>query len=390
MIFRLFFLWRIFLFIPLLVGERLLTFREGYSYTHLWEFVKPYHPVDQIILYPWANFDGIHYLLIAGQGYTNNLGFLPLFPITIHFASGLLGDGNIFGPVQFFIGLFFANAFFIASLYFLFKLIRLDYSKSQAYEVIIFLLVFPTSFFFGSIYSESLFLLLAIAAFYFARKKQWLLAGICGFFLSITRIVGIFILPALIIDFFREEKVISVWKKSTLQERIHLLIKFLPLCLTPMGIIIYEFYNYLQKGDYLYFLHAHGNLGNGRAVDAIISIPQTLYRYSKILLSVPVIQFEWWIALLEIGTFFIVLLLLLLAVKKKVRLSYIVFSYLCFLLPALSGTFSGLPRYSVVLFPIFIIIMLIENKVVKSFYLILSTILLFILLMFFSKGYFIA
>ncbi len=390
MILVLFFIWRIFLFIPLLLGEKLLTFRTGYEYTHLWKFVEPYAPVDHVLLYPWANFDGIHYLLIAGQGYTNNLGFLPFFPTLIHSVASLFGGGEPFGAAQFFTGLFLANLFFLASLYLIFKLLRLDYSVAKSYQVIVFLLAFPTSFFFGSIYSESIFLLLTLAAFYFARKKQWVLVSIAGFFLAITRIVGIFILPALIIEFFQQEKVIHRWKALTVRERLQLFFKFLPLCFVPLSIMAYAFYNYLQKGDYLYFLHAHGNLGNGRAVDAVISIPQTVYRYGKILFSVPVAQFEWWIGLLEISTFFIVLLLLVLAIKKKVRLSYIVFSCLCFLLPVLSGTFSGLPRYSVILFPIFITLMLIKSKVVKVFYIIISTILLFILLMFFSKGYFIA
>ncbi len=266
----------------------------------------------------------------------------------------------------------------------------MDYTKVQAYQVITFLLVFPTSFFFGSIYSETLFLLLSVAAFYFARKRMWMLAGICGFLLAITRIVGIFILPALIIEFFQQENVKEVWKKLNVRKRIHLFLKFLPLCFIPFSIIVYGFYNLWQKGSFFYFLQVHGNLGNGRAVDSVIAIPQTIYRYSKILLSVPMTQFEWWIALLEVGTFFMVSVLLFLAFKKKVRLSYLVFVSLCFLLPCLSGTFSGLPRYSVVIFPIFIALMLVKNKVIKFLYVIVSIIVLFLLLMFFSKGYFIA
>ena len=110
----------------------------------------------------------------------------------------------------------------------------------------------------------------------------------------------------------------------------------------------------------------------------------------KIILSIPYSQFEWWIALLEITTFFIVSFLLYLSWKKKIRLSYLIFSVPCFLLPIFSGTFTGLPRYSLVLFPIFISLALINQKLIKLFYVIIAPILLFLLLMFFSKGYFIS
>ena len=108
----LFLFWRILLFIPLLVGEHLLPFRSGYEYVHLWKFIEPYSPVSQIVFYPWANFDGIHYLLIAGEGYSNNLGFLPLFPWTIYLVTSLFSISETYGVVQFFVGFLLAIGVF--------------------------------------------------------------------------------------------------------------------------------------------------------------------------------------------------------------------------------------------------------------------------------------
>jgi len=298
----------------------------------------------------------------------------------------LIGNESTFSPSYFFSGLIISNLAFLASLFIFYKLLLFDYKRGVAITSIVFLLLFPTSFYFGAVYSESLFLLLTLLTFYFARKKRWLAAGITGMFLSITRIVGIFILPALIYEFVKQEK-IDIKKIKNI---FKLFLRLWPLFFIPLSVFGYGIYNFLNKGEFFYFINAHGNLGNGRTVNSIVLFPQTIFRYIKIILSIPYSQFEWWIALLEITTFFIVSFLLYLSWKKKIRLSYLIFSVPCFLLPIFSGTFTGLPRYSLVLFPIFISLALINQKLIKLFYVIIAPILLFLLLMFFSKGYFIS
>jgi len=72
----LFVVWRIFLFSPLYFSDKSLPYRQNYEYTSLLKEAKTSPVVVNFFLYPWANFDGIHYLLIAGEGYTNNFGFL--------------------------------------------------------------------------------------------------------------------------------------------------------------------------------------------------------------------------------------------------------------------------------------------------------------------------
>lgn len=375
-----FLVWRTLLFLPLFVSEQALSYRQGYDYTNIWKFTKPYEPVSNFLLYPWANFDGVHYLSIAGRGYTNDdLGFFPLFPLTISASSSSFGTGEAFGAAQFFAGFFVSNLAFIAALFVLYKLIELDYPIKTARLAILFLLVFPTSFYFGSIYSESLFLLLALLTLYFARKKQLFAGSFLGLLASLARLVGIALLPALIYELFRKEK--------TAKKRLIAALLFL---IIPLGYIGYSFFNWTISGNAFSFIQAHATLGNARSVDTVILIPQTLFRYGKILFSLPHSQFEWWIAVLELATFIFAALLIFYAWKKGVRFSYILFALVAFLIPASSGTFTGLPRYTLVIFPIFIALALIKNRLVQIAYVTTSLILLFILLMFFSKGYFIA
>lgn len=382
-IFLFFIAWRFLLLIPLIAGYFFISYNTNAPYTNLWNFIKPYPPVDSFLLFPWANFDGVHYLSIAANGYAqdgSNARFFPLFPMVTRGLSQLFGGKEAFGVVQFFSGLLLANSFFLLALIVFYKLVRLDYSHSIAVTSMLFLLVFPTSFFFASIYSESLFLLLLLLSFYFARKKRWFTAGVFGMLLCATRIVGIAIFPALIFLFVHQEKV----KLKTL------LIRGLPLLLIPMGLLSYALFNLIRWGNALTFLFAQGQVINERSVTSIVLPVQTIIRYVKILATIPILQFAWWTALLEVLTFLLVVTLLTATFKKKVNHSYLVFALFALLIPTFSGTFTALPRYVLVLFPIFMTLALLENKIVEVIYAVASVVILFILLVFFSRGYFIA
>ena len=56
------------------------------------------------------------------------------------------------------------------------------------------LAIFPTSVFFTTLYTESLFLMTSVAAFYYARRSRWALAGIWGLLASLTRVTGLLLL----------------------------------------------------------------------------------------------------------------------------------------------------------------------------------------------------
>lgn len=368
--------WRILLLIPLFTSEVLLSPRTGYGYTLLTYFLEKGSILSNFLLYPFANFDGVYYLLIAAKGYTVNAGFFPLFPLLIYIVT-LPFKVLPFDVIQYFVVIVLVSIFFLSSLVVMYKLIRLDYANNIAMSAILAILIFPTSFFFAGIYSESLFLFLSLSSFYFARKKKWFLAGILGTLLSATRLVGIAIFPALLYEYFKNEKKRSFGK-------------LLSILLTPLGLIAYVFYNFQKWGNPFYFIEAQGNFANNRSVESVILPIQTVFRYIKILISVNPGIYEWWVAFFEILFFIFTLILFYIAWKKKIRISYLIFGALCFLIPASSGTFTGLPRYIVVIFPLFIALALIKNKLFKIIYSVISIVLLFIFFMLFSKGYYIS
>lgn len=371
-LFSFFVIWWSSLVLILVVSNKIIPYRQSQEFTNILHTTSQ-SILDSSFFYPWANFDGVHYLAIAKYGYTTEAGFFPFYPLLIKIFSSINID-------YFFSALFISNLAFIIGLIFLYKLIRLDFSDKIARQSLFFLLIFPTSFFFASIYSESLFFLLLILCFYFARKKMWLFAAIPGMFLSATRIVGVLILPALLWEFY-------ILEKNNLRSNIQ---KIIPIIIIPLGLFSYMIFNFLNWGNLFYFAKAQGMLSNNRSVDQIILFPQTLFRYFKIITTVPIQQFEWWIAVLEVGMSVFAVTLLYIAYKQKIRISYLVFSVLALLLPASSGTLSGMPRYILVSFPIFISLALIKNRWIKTIYSIVSVILLIILWILFSKGYYVA
>ena len=193
----------------------------------------------------------------------------------------------------------------------------------------------------------------------------------------LTRLVGICIIPALIYEFITQDK----------KNRLKKSYSFLLPVLVFMG---YLWFNYLNWGNALHFLYSQGELNNGRSTASLVLFPQTMVRYVKIFVTVSPRIYEWWIALVEFVSFLFAGSMVYIAWKKNIRFSYILYSAFCILIPASSGTFSGLPRYVAILFPLYLAITLGKNTGMKLLYGVVSGILLFVLLMVFSRGYYVS
>lgn len=376
-ILKLFLIWRITLFVPVILSGLILNYGSSFPFFDITYYQQLPIFLNHPVLTVWSNFDGVHYINIVVNGYTTEARFFPFLPLLILIFS--LGNMNFL--FTYFISLIIPSAALLISLVLFYKLLKLDYDDKISQNSIIYMLFFPTSFFFAAVYTESIFLLFSIACLYLARKKQWLFISTLTMFLVSTRFVGIFIIPALIYEYCIQNK--SLKFKNYL--------KILELTIVPLaGLVAYSIFNYIKWGSLLHFLTAHSELNNGRSSTSLVLPFQTMYRYSKILTTIPVTQFEWWIAILEISSFIVGTILLFISWRKKVRTSYLIFAVGAFMLPAFSGTFSGLPRYLVIAFPVFIALSLIKNKYIKVCYFVVSVPLLFLLLMFFSKGYYIS
>jgi len=366
--------WRMALLIPILIGCVFFAYRSGYNYTNILMQQNP--DFLQSFAYAWGNFDGVHYIEIARHGYTDQARFLPFFPILIRLISYILFFIHDELARFYSAGLLLSNLATIVLVWILYRLVHLDFKQEIAKKTVFFLLLFPTSFFFGAVYTESIFLLLVVGSLFSARKQMWFTASVLASLACVIRVVGIALISAFVVEMFIQYKDKITWKQ------------IVNLAIIPLPLIAYAIFNLYKWHDALYFIHAHTLLANGRSA-SFIFIPQTIVRYVKIFVSVPPVQYEWWIAMLEFSMFFYAVWGLWYARKMKVRLSYLVFSTCAFLIPTFSGTFTGLPRYALVLFPMFIALAHVENRLVKTAVLAIHIVLLSILTLLFSRGYYV-
>lgn len=333
--------------------------------------------------FSWANFDGEHYLSIAIFGYKGlEQAFFPLYPMMISFFANPFF--SIFTPVvsSTIVGLFISNIFFILALIILFKLIRVDFSKKIAYITISLLLIFPTSFYFGALYSESLFLFLSVLSFYFARKDKWELSSILGFLSSATRIFGILLLPALLIEAYQQKISIK---------------KILWLFLIPLGLGIYMLYQYQTTGDPLAFYRLQKIVGEQHQSGLTI-LPQTYFRYIKMVFTVDkssaIYQTLWLEFLVGLAFFILPIYGYFKRIgSKRIRLSYLFYAMIGFLIPSIQGSFSSVPRYIIVFFPSFLALAFFFDTLPKFLKIILFITSLLILILesaLFVRGYWIA
>ena len=140
---------------------------------------------------PWAHWDGVWYIKIATSGYAEADGstaFFPLFPMLLRYV-GVLLDGNLLIT-----GIVVSLLCYAGCVWLLYRLVRRDFDESIAARAVIYLAIGPLSFFLQAVYTESLFLLLSLACFVFAREGRWRLAGVMGLLATLTRSTGVLLL----------------------------------------------------------------------------------------------------------------------------------------------------------------------------------------------------
>jgi len=357
-------------YLQLLAGLaiKFIPFKGSFPYWDL--FLAPKGPNW---LWLWASFDGAHYIAIAQEGYLYGLTqvYFPLYPLLIRWLTLLTKN-------QLVSGIIIAHLALIGFIYYFIKLGRLDYSVKTIRWALLILLLFPTSFFFFSLYTESLFLFFVALSLYLARTKRFIPAALIAGLASATRLVGIFLLPAILWEYYQVHKKPAWFSLAKLT------------VLASSGLLAYLLFLQRQFHNFLIFITAQPGFGAGRQVDTIVMLYQVIFRYIKMFFGVSpqndiylVLVFEFVISLAFLG-------LIIYALIKKFRVSYLLFFIPAFLLPTFTGSFASMPRYVLAGFPLFYLLASIKSKPIKIIALIFSGLLLTWAFIRFSRGYWIS
>jgi hypothetical protein len=194
----------------------------------------------------WNRWDADQYLKLAKFGYTSasewKAWVYPLYPWCVRIVAFL--NGNYLASA-----LVVSAIALLATALALRRLVQIDFSTEVALRSVWFFLIFPTAYFCHAPYTESLFLALVIGSVLAARRECWWLAGTLGAFAWMTRANGIVLLPTLAV-----EAAYQFWKTKRWNWR------WLWIALVPVGFGVYLLLNWRVTGDPFAFLKMRDQL----------------------------------------------------------------------------------------------------------------------------------
>jgi hypothetical protein len=189
----------------------------------------------------WARWDSVFFLQVAKHGYDHTVAatkaFFPLYPAVV----GALGR-VLFGHYVV-AGVLVSLACALGAFLLLYRIAEVRMGADGAQRTLLYLAVFPMSLFLQAVYSESLYLLLVLAAFVFAERGQWTRAGLLAGLALLTRSTAVALLPAL---------AVLAWRSPQRRRA------FAWLGLAPLLFALYPLLLWLQVGDALAFQDAEG------------------------------------------------------------------------------------------------------------------------------------
>lgn len=304
-----------------------------------------------------AQWDGQNFLSIIQQGYylDSLLAFFPLFPLVVKSISLIIPFGEVGN------GLIFNWIIMGVSMLFLHKLLEIDFKKKEIGFIILLNLLFPFSFFFITYYSEALFFCLSVLVLFYYKKQKFYLTILFLFLLTLTRMAGVALVMAIIVDQIRLKKNPALF--------------FIPF----VGTVGYVYYSFLQTGNLFALINAEENWQR-----------LVMYPGFSILNSLHVLLTQG-ISFGNFGVVFDLLLVLgviILLVRSYSFLPKIYWYYALFsvLIPLSTSTFLSFPRFLIVLFPLFIAFYRMSNTIVRVLYLLIGFIIQQILFWSFLQG----
>jgi len=289
----------------------------------------------------WGVWDTFWYMNIASHGYSAvginplsqsqaNYAFFPLYPTLMKIL------GTVLGNKYYIAGLIISNICLIIASVILYKLVLLNDDKKTALNSVKYLFISPIAFIFSGVFTESLYLAIALLCFYLAKRQKWIFVGISGFFLALTRSVGVLIIIPLVYEYLKP-------RNFQLKE---IKINVISLLLIPMGLLIFIAYNHHLTGDPLAFRNIQSapgwNRGSTNPFQVLLNgLYQGLFKSNMR-------------TLLE-SSISIISLISLIIFNRKIDVSYFLFSIYSILIPLSTGL-DSMPRYILPIFPLYILL----------------------------------
>jgi hypothetical protein len=332
----------------------------------------PFGYFGNLLVSPLARWDSAWYLAIAQGGYDHNperTTFFPLYPMLVRGLGEVLRSELIAGVV-------ISLACFAIGLILLYRLTALELDNERARICVMLLAFCPMAYFFSAVYTESLFLALSVGCIYQARRGRWAWAGVLGAVAAASRNTGVvLVIPIALLFLYgpRTDRPPPLDTGTRLVDRVRpryaIGRELAWVLLVPIGLLAYIVFLALTTGDGLtpfsaeqyWYHHFAGPLGGvwDGAVAAWDGLRQLLHGPG------PPIYFKaaGGNALTVAGQnlmlfgFLVLGFVAFVGVVRRLPFAYAAYTFAA-IAPALSYPITpqpldSLPRYEVVLFPLF-------------------------------------
>jgi hypothetical protein len=292
----------------------------------------------------FARYDSGWYHGIASQGYIygaggrNNLAFFPVYPMLMRAGGTVLGSRQ---EDYYFAGIVVSWLAFAAAMTVLYRLALLDLPRPAALRAVMYAAAFPFAYFFGMVYSESVFLLALLLAVYGLRTRRWVVAAVSGAVMTATRVTGVMAVPGL---------ALVAWRVAGADRRSRI-VALGAVAASMAGIGLYSLFNYQVSGTPFAWYDSitfWGYRPGGNPFGGVLGLLQALVtRPYQFLATERMAPYDTLNALAAIGA-----LALLPLIVRRFNAGYALIVLAGLLLPLSSGQFEGLGRYCSVQFPI--------------------------------------
>jgi len=293
-----------------------------------------YRIMPESFLHYFEAFDGQWYIQIAEEGYQKkpvlfsecNYNFFPLYPMLIRAVAFASQSTSLAALI-----ISYACTFVMALLFY--RLLRMDHDEQTSWRALLYMLIFPGAFFFSAAYTEALYMMCLMGAFYLGRKNLWIPASLCGFLAAFTRKPGVFIIIPLLALYLIDKKA----RNEKIRPDIAALI------LIPLAPVFFAFYISTITGDFMSIFKTTTTWG------AKLSIPIISYFHDWNRCTI----LAYHGGLIDrIAT--LIFAAMLIPMWKRIRKDYWLHAFLVIFVPLTVGTTGSMVRYLTASFPHFL------------------------------------
>ena len=195
--------------------------------------------------------DAAHYRNLAElgyRGYIENgqhlfLVFFPLYPWAVRALHVVIGNWDACAHLL-------SAGCFVGGCVVFARLMTEDIGWPAAMRGLGLLAAWPFSFFFAGVFTESLFFLLSVSAFYLIRRRRWWSAGLLGALAVLTRMQGMLLVLPWLAQYWLDERPIRKLRRRDWRGLgTDLIRRLLPLGLPALGAGLYLALNWAVEGD---------------------------------------------------------------------------------------------------------------------------------------------